>query len=101
MAVSYTHLSDAAEWLAVGTMKCNSVNIISVSYTHLPDRPNEVALTDEAADIELDINMFTSLILGVTSADDILYMPAAKLNNSDAPVGDVLYKKLCLCLNLF
>ena len=69
--------------------------------SYSPDRPNEVTLTDEAADIELDINMFTSLILGITSADDILYMPMAKLNNQDAHLGDVFYKKLCLCSNLF
>ena len=68
---------------------------------YAPDCPNEVSPVDAPADIELDINMFTSLILGITSADDIPYMPAAKLNNADAPIGDVFYKKLCLCLNLF
>ena len=63
--------------------------------------PNEVVQVDAPADIELNINMFTSLILGITSADDIPYMSAVKLNNTEAPVGDVFYKKLCLCLNLF
>ena len=86
--------------IAVSDKMCAWNNgVWRLSYS--PDRPNGVALTDEAADIELDINMFTSLILGITSADDIPYMPMAKLNNQDATVGDVFYKKLCLCSNLF
>ncbi len=99
----------------LGMCQCRGKGSINISVSDLmcpwnngvwcikyaPGIANEVCKTENAPDIELDINMFTSLICGISSAADIDFMPSVKVNNNFVNLRDIFYRKPCFVLNLF
>lgn len=64
-------------------------------------KANLVEKTEEAADIELSINHFSALICGVREAQDIPWMPDAKVLNKGADFSGVFYLKKNYMMDLF
>lgn len=69
--------------------------------SHAPGRANAVARTDEPADVELPVGLFSQLVLGLRAWDDLWLMPAAKLNAPAQALEGVFYSKKCHLLELF
>lgn len=64
-------------------------------------KPNIVTRTDEKADVSMDINSFSALILGARGWEDAEWMPGVVAANKDARLQDVFYRKKCFMPNLF
>lgn len=69
--------------------------------TFAPGRENKVERTHRAPDISLNVGDFSVLLCGVRSADELPWIPAAKVENPGAPFESVFYKKPCHVLDLF
>lgn len=69
--------------------------------TFAPGRENRVERVGAAPDVSLNIGDFSALLCGVRSADELDWMPEAKVENPAAPLGAVFYKKPCHVLDLF
>lgn len=62
---------------------------------------NSVEATDEAPDIETDINTFTALICGFVDEENFELLRNFKVNNGEAPISSVFYRKKSAVLDLF
>jgi len=66
----------------------------------VPGQPNRVQLVDAPADVEMRIDSFSQLILGIRTADDLPMMPELTVHNPSAPLHQIFYKKMCWLTNL-
>lgn len=66
-----------------------------------PGRENQVERVDYAPEISLNMGDFSTLLCGVRSGDELPWMPAVKVENTQAPFGSVFYRKPCHILDLF
>ena len=57
--------------------------------------------TYEAPDIETDINTFTALICGFVDEENFELLRNFKVNNGEAPISSVFYRKKSAVLDLF
>lgn len=64
-------------------------------------KPNTVTKTCEKADVSMDINSFSALILGARGWEEAEWMPDVVVANKDARMQDVFYRKKCFMPNLF
>lgn len=66
-----------------------------------PGEPNRVARTDQPADAEMPVGVFSQLLLGIRCANDLPMIPAVYVRNPDAPFAKVFIRKVCRMLDLF
>lgn len=62
---------------------------------------NRVEMTTDTPDISMSIQAFSQLLLGTRDYTDIPMLPDVAVNNPDAPICDVFYKKHCLVTDRF
>lgn len=64
-------------------------------------QPNRVSHTTEKPDISLPIHLFSALICGIRTAEELPMMPEAIIYHPDAPLNQVFYAKPSHVMDLF
>lgn len=65
-----------------------------------PGQPNRVEKVDGPADVEMRIDSLSQLLLGIRCSGDLPMMPGVRVINSDAPLENIFYTKMCWLANL-
>ncbi len=66
-----------------------------------PGRKNQVARTESAPDVELDVGSLAVLLGGARGTESIALTPDITVRNPSAPLEAVFYRKPCHVLDLF
>lgn len=69
--------------------------------TFAPGKKNQVEKTSEQPDLILGIGALSALLCGARTAGELIWMPNVRVENPDAPLSQVFYRKMCHILELF